>query len=153
RLQAERDGLETLTFPPQVLTRAEEPAMAELIKIETAQFESRRAARDGQKSQLQKKIAELQQQAEGIDAQQGSIKRQATFTQGELDGLRALDKQLVPADRMSAVERQAAQYDGQLGQLVSAAGQVGAEIAQAELQILQVDQDMRSEVAKQLSED
>src|SRR5262249_37430956 len=64
-----------------------------------------------------------------------------------------LDKQLVPADRLSAVERQAAQYDGQLGQLVSAAGQVGAEIAQADLQILQVDQDMRTEAAKQRSED
>lgn len=153
RLEAERDGLDKLTFPPEIMARAGEPAVAELIKIETGQFESRRAAREGQKNQLEKKIAELQQQAVGIVAQQDSIKAQAKFTQVELDGLRALDKQLVPADRMSSVERQAAQYDGQLGQLVSAGGQVGAEIAQAQLQILQVDQDMRSEVAKQFSED
>jgi HlyD family secretion protein len=153
RLQAERDGLDKLTLTADVMARASDPAVAELIKIETTQFESRRAAREGQKDQLRKKISELEQQAVGIVAQQDSVKRQAKFTQGELDGLRSLNKELVPADRMSSVERQAAQYDGQLGQLLSAGGQVGAEIAQAQLQILQVDQDMRSEVAKQLSED
>ena len=70
RLQAERDGLEKLTFPEDVVARSNEPAVAELIKIETSQFESRRAARLGQQDQLRKKIAELDQQAVGIVAQQ-----------------------------------------------------------------------------------
>jgi HlyD family secretion protein len=153
RLQAERDGLDKLSFPDDIAARAAEPLIADLIRIETTQFESRRGARNGQKDQLQKKIAELQQQAVGITAQEDAVKRQEVFTQQELAGLHSLNKELVPIDRLSAVERQEAQYDGQLGQLVSAAGQVGAEIAQAELQILQIDQDMRSEVAKQLSED
>jgi HlyD family secretion protein len=153
RLQAERDGLDKLTFPEDVVARGGEPAIADLIKIETSQFESRRAAREGQKNQLRKKIAELEQQAVGITVQEDAIKREAKFTREELAGLRSLSKDLVPIDRMSAVERQDVQYDGQLGQLVAEAGQVGAEIAQAELQILQVDQDMRSEVAKQLSDD
>ena len=39
RLQAERDGLDKLTFTEDVLARANEPAVAELIKIETTQFE------------------------------------------------------------------------------------------------------------------
>src|SRR5207248_8521983 len=103
RLEAERDGLDKLTISPEVMARASDPAVAELIKIETTQFESRRAAREGQKDQLRKKIAELEQQSVGITAQQDSINRQAKFTQGELDGLRSLNKQLVPADRMSAV--------------------------------------------------
>jgi HlyD family secretion protein len=153
RLQAERDNLDKLTFPEDVMARTGEPEIADLIKIETTQFESRRAARDGQKNQLGKKIAELEQQAVGIKAQEDAINREAKFTKLELAGLHTLAKGLVPIDRMSAVERQDAQYDGQLGQLIAEAGQAGAEIAQAELQILQVDQDMRSEVAKQLSED
>jgi HlyD family secretion protein len=153
RLQAERDGLDKLAFPEDLLARADEPAIADLIKIETTQFESRRASREGQKNQLGKKIAELEQQAVGIKAQEDAVVRESKFTKEELVGLHTLSKDLVPIDRMSAVERQDAQYDGQLGQLIAAAGQAGAEIAQAELQILQVDQDMRSEVAKQLSED
>jgi HlyD family secretion protein len=154
RLQAERDGAASVKFPPDILARASEPTVGEFISTESGQFQSRRAAREGQKEQLRKKIAELQHQMEGITAQQDSVKRQIGFTRDELDGLHALaGKNLVPADRISAVERQAAQYDGQLGQLVSAAGQIGAEVAQAELQILQVDQEMESEVAKQLSDD
>ena len=35
RLEAERDGLEKLIFPADVLARSNEPAVAELIKIET----------------------------------------------------------------------------------------------------------------------
>jgi HlyD family secretion protein len=153
RLEAERDGRDKLTFGEDIIARASEPAIAELIKIETAQFESRHAARQGQKDQLRKKIAELEQQTVGIHAQEDAIKRQSTFTKEELTGLHSLRKDLVPIDRMSAVERQDAQYDGQLGQLIAQAGQAGAEIAQAQLQILQVDADMKSEVAKQLSED
>jgi membrane fusion protein, type I secretion system len=153
RLQAERDGLDKITFPDDILARASEPAIAELTKMETSQFESRHAAREGQKSQLSKKIAELEQQTTGIEAEEDAIKRQSKFTKEELAGLHRLSKDLVPIDRMSSVERQDAQYDGQLGQLIAEAGQAGAEIAQAQLQILQVDEDMRTDVAKQLSED
>jgi HlyD family secretion protein len=153
RLQAERDGLDKIAFPADIMARAGEPSVAELIKIETAQFESRRAAREGQKDQLRKKIAELEQQTNGIRAEQDAIVRQSKFTKDELAGLKSLNKGLVPIERMSAVERQDAQYDGQLGQLLAEAGQAGAEIAQAQLQILQVDADMKTDVAKQLSDD
>jgi len=153
RLQAERDGLDKITFPDDILARASEPAIAELTKMETSQFESRHVAREGQKNQLSKKIAELEQQTTGIQAEEDAIKRQSKFTKEELAGLHRLSKDLVPIDRMSSVERQDAQYDGQLGQLIAEAGQAGAEIAQAQLQILQVDEDMRTDVAKQLSED
>jgi HlyD family secretion protein len=53
---------------------------------------------------------------------------------------------------MSDAERRLAQLDGQLGQLIASAAQIGAEIAQAELQILQIDQDMRSEASRDLAE-
>jgi HlyD family secretion protein len=153
RLQAERDGLDKPTFPDNIMARAGEPAIGELIKIETAQFESRRGAREGEKDQLRKKIAELEQQISGIQAEEDAIKRQSKFTKDELAGLQSLSKDLVPIDRISSVARQDAQYGGQLGQLIAEAGQAGAQISQAQLQVLQIDADMKSEVAKQLSED
>ncbi len=39
-----------------------------------------------------------------------------------------------------------------IGQLISSGAQIGAEIAQAELQILQIDQDVRSEVSRELAD-
>ena len=50
------------------------------------------------------------------------------------------------------MKRQAAQFEGQLGQLVSAEGLVGAQIAEASLQILQIDSDMRSSDAHDLTD-
>jgi len=127
--------------------------VAEILSIETHAFELRRAAREGQKEQLRKKISEFEQQLAGLRAQESAVRRQIAFTTPEVEGLRTLrEKDLVGTDRMADAERRSAQLDGQLGQILSATGQVGAEIAQAELQILQVDQDMRSEVSRELAD-
>ncbi|KAB2864949.1 MAG: biotin/lipoyl-binding protein, partial [Bauldia sp.] len=153
RLEAERAGLAGIRFPAELLANADRPEVAEVIAVETGAFESRRAARDGQKAQLRKKIAELEQQLIGVKAQEDAVRRQVDLTHDEVEGLRSLKaKDLVSNDRMSDAERRVAQLDGQLGQLIAAAAQIGAEIAQAELQILQIDQDMRSEASRDLAE-
>lgn len=153
RLEAERAGLPKIVFPDELLARTSDPDVAEAIAIETAAFESRLAARNGQKDQLGKKIAELEQQLVGIKAQEDAVRRQIELTKADLDGLRNLrDKNLVSTDRISTEERRAAQLDGQLGQLIATAAQIGAEIAQAELQVLQIDQDVRSEASRELAD-
>jgi len=153
RLEAERIGAASISFPRELLDRADVPGVAEILSIETHAFELRRAAREGQKEQLRKKISEFDQQLAGLKAQESAVRRQIASTSPEVEGLRTLrEKDLVGTDRMADAERRAAQLDGQLGQIMSATGQIGAEIAQAELQILQVDQDMRSEVSRELAD-
>ena len=154
RLEAERDGAATIDFPPDILARRGEPEITKLIEIEAGQFESRRAARDGQKDQLRKKISELQEQLAGVAAQQDAVKREIAFTHSDLQSLTTLQLQgLVESSQVSAVERLAAQYDGELGQLIGSAGQVGAAIAETNLQILQIDTDLKSAVEHDLSDD
>ena len=71
----------------------------------------------------------------------------------EVEGLRTLRGQdLVSTQRITDAEMRMAQLDGQLGQIIASIAQTGAEIAGAELQIIQVDQDVRSEASKQLAE-
>ena len=153
RLEAERAGLAAVKFPADLLASADRPEIAEVISVETGAFESRLAARNGQKAQLRKKISELEQQLIGVKAQEDAVRRQIDLTRADVEGLRSLkDRDLVSSDRMSDAERRAAQLDGQLGQLIAGAAQIGAEIAQAELQILQVDQDMHSEVSRDLAD-
>jgi HlyD family secretion protein len=153
RLQAERSGLAELTFPDELTSRASVPEVAEAMSIEKRAFELRFAAREGQKEQLRKKISELEQQLVGVKAQEDAVVRQIDLTTDEVEGLRELKKKdLVGTDRMSDAERRLAQLDGQHGQLIASAAQIGAEIAQAELQILQVDQDVRSEVSRELAD-
>ncbi|MGL5137227.1 MAG: HlyD family type I secretion periplasmic adaptor subunit, partial [Beijerinckiaceae bacterium] len=71
----------------------------------------------------------------------------------ELEGVRDLYKRnLVPITRLMPLEREAANMLGQRGQLVAAKAQAEGKIAEIGLQLLQLDIDMQTEVAKELRE-
>jgi HlyD family secretion protein len=71
----------------------------------------------------------------------------------ELEGVRDLwRKNLVPIHRVTALERDAARLEGERGHLIAATAQSKGKISENELQIIQIDQDLRSEVAKELRE-
>jgi HlyD family secretion protein len=61
------------------------------------------------------------------------------------------EKKLIPFTRVTALKRDAARLDGERGQLIAAKASAGGKIAEVELQIIQVDEDARSEVAEELS--
>ena len=50
------------------------------------------------------------------------------------------------------MERDAARIEGERNQLIAATAQSEGKVTETELQIIQVDQDLRSEVAKDLAE-
>ena len=71
----------------------------------------------------------------------------------ELSGVRDLwAKNLIPYARLTALEREKERLEGERGQLIAAIAQAKGRITETELQILQIDQDMRSEVGKDLAE-
>jgi HlyD family secretion protein len=153
RDEAERDGEDTITFPKSLLARAEHPDVQRLIDGESKLFDIRRQARDGQKAQLKQRIAELQQQIEGLNTQIKAKERETELIQQELEGLHQLwKKQLVELTKVTALEREAARIEGERGELTSMVAQVKDKITETELQIIQVDQDMRTEVGKDLAE-
>ena len=61
-------------------------------------------------------------------------------------------KNLIPIDKLTALERETARLQGERGQLIASAAQAKGKIAETELQVLQVDQDLSSDVAKELRE-
>ena len=61
-------------------------------------------------------------------------------------------KNLVQIQRVTALERDAARLEGERGSLVSSIAQTKGKITETELQILQIDQDLRTEVGKELAE-
>jgi HlyD family secretion protein len=61
-------------------------------------------------------------------------------------------KNLIQLTRLTALEREQARLKGERGQLTAAAAQIKGKIAETELQIIQVDQDLSSDVAKELRE-
>ena len=73
--------------------------------------------------------------------------------QRELEGVRALwNKNLVQINRLISLEREAARLKGERAQSVAAIAQSRGKIGEIELQIIQIDQDLSSEVARELRE-
>ena len=153
RLESERDGLDTITFPAQLVADEGDPDRAAAMDSERKLFSLRKTARSGQKAQLQERVAQLGEEITGLAAQQNSKAKEIALVERELAGVRELWKQnLVQLTRLTALEREATRLDGERGQLVAAAAQAKGKIAETTLQILQIDQDIASDVAKELRE-
>jgi membrane fusion protein, type I secretion system len=151
RLKAERDGLERLAHVSSGSPYRD--GFAEMLAGEKSLFENRRAVRDGQRAQLRKRIAQLEEEIAGVAAQSAAKLREIALIGEELSGLETLEaKQLVTSTRMVALRREAARLDGELGHLRASGAQAKGRIAEIELQILRIDQELRSEVTAELRE-
>jgi HlyD family secretion protein len=150
RLSAERDGRDAFDFPA-VVGQATADEKATLTQGERRLFADRRASLKGQEAQLRERIRQLGQQADGLVSQQAG-KRQAIEIIGkELASLEPLLQQgIIPATRVYALQRDAADLTGELGSLVASAAEVKGKVAETELQIIQLGDDRRSEVSEQL---
>jgi len=153
REEAERDGLATVTCPDELIARRSDPDVAKAIAGEQRQFEIRRTSREGQKAQLRERIAQLRQEIGGYEAQIASKDKQVEWIGKELLGVYELwEKNLIPYTRVTNLEREKERLIGERGQLVATIAQSKGKIIETELQILQVDTDMRAEVGKDLAE-
>jgi HlyD family secretion protein len=153
RLEAERDAAKTISFPPDLLARKSDPTVANAIANETKLFELRRSARLGQKAQLQQRISQLNDEITGLKAQLDAKAHEIALIAKELESVRELwRKNLVPISRVTALERDSARLDGERGQLLASVAQARGKVTETQLQIIQIDQDLSSEVAKDLRE-
>ena len=155
RLEAERDNADQITFPKLLLERTRDPASeaARAIAAERSLFDLRRQARGGQKAQLKERSAQLQEEIKGYLGQAEAKQREVDFVHKELEGVRTLfEKRLVPMNRLTALERDTARLEGERSQLSGMTAQAKGKIAEIELQIIQIDQDLRTEVGKDLIE-
>ena len=153
RLEAERDGKDTVSFPEVLTSRRSEAGVAASMAGEQSLFDFRYQARSGQRSQLRERIAQLTEETAGLTEQRQAKRREIQLIQVELEGVRDLWKRkLVSINRMTELERDAVRLEGEHGQLTAGIAQVKGKAAEIELQIIQIDQDLRSEVATELRE-
>jgi membrane fusion protein, type I secretion system len=154
RLRAERDGAERVTFPQELLDRAaKEDGVAAAMAGEERLFDSRRTGREGQRSQLRERISQSKQEITGLTAQQDAKENEIKFISEELVGVSQLYKQnLVSIQRFMGLQRDQARLSGERGQFIAEIARARAKISETELQILQLDQDFRTDVLKDMRE-
>jgi membrane fusion protein, type I secretion system len=153
RLSAERDGANAIAFPAELTKRAKQPDVAQIIDSERKLFELRRTSRLGAKAQLKQQSGQLQEEIIGLTGQQAAKRKEVELINRELEGVRELyKKNLVQLTRLTQLEREAARLEGEQAQLVAAVAQAKGKIAEIELKIIAIDQDLSSEVAKEMRE-
>jgi HlyD family secretion protein len=153
RDEAERDNLEAIHFPADLLAQSGDPRVARLIAEEKTLFNNRKEGREGQKAQLGEQVSQLAEQANGLKAQLDAKDSEIHWNEEELKGVQDLwQRHLVQFVRLTALQRDAARLGGERGQLVSSLAEVRFKKAETELKIIQIDSDMRTEVAKEIGE-
>jgi HlyD family secretion protein len=153
RLEAEQRGLDKITFPPMLLERAGDPDVKNVMASETKLFEVRVNGRVGQRAQLRERVTQLNEEIAGLTAQEKAKDQEIALVEKELVGVRELyDKHLVQLTRLTTLERDAARLNGERAQYIASRAQAKGKITETELQIIQVDKDMVSEVSKDLRE-
>jgi len=153
RLVAERDGLPKPTIPPEMSSRLDDNNVKTVLASEASLFRARMTARESQKELLKSKVSQLGEEIVGLEAQVASKAKQLELITGELTGVQELfDKRLVPIARLTALQREAARIEGERGQLISTIAETKTKVDEAKLQLVRLDQDVRTEVVKDLGE-
>jgi HlyD family secretion protein len=153
RLLAERDGTDSITFPEVTIARQNEASVATAMSGEQKLFTSRREARAGQRAQFRERISQSKEEIRGMSAQQEAKEKELTLIGQELAGVSELySKNLVTISRFNLLQRDQTRLEGERGQSIADIARARAKISETELQIIQVDQDFRTEVLKDLRE-
>lgn len=160
RLLAERDGADSLQFPDDfgnfhLAVNLAVPAL-DVNRVRTGEerlFEARRTSATSRKAQLKSRITQLQSEISGLEKQERAKAREFDLVSRELARLRLLDdKKLLPATRLLAMERDVTRIEGEHGALISQIARVGGQVSETELQILEIEETLKSDAQKELRE-
>ncbi|MCB9947418.1 MAG: HlyD family type I secretion periplasmic adaptor subunit [Rhodospirillaceae bacterium] len=160
RLVAEQSGADIVTFPDWLQEMADNTREADdpesaagILAAQQHLFQTRRDARDGRKGILRQRIAQLDEEIEGLHQQIASQERQIELIEQEIVGVAQLVAQgLERQPRLLALQRAQADIEGERAANTAAIARAGQAIGEAELQIIGIDTLTLDEVANQLTE-
>ncbi|ETX28015.1 HlyD family type I secretion periplasmic adaptor subunit [Roseivivax isoporae] len=152
RLEAERDEIDTVTFPDELLERAATDAeVEEVVEGQENLFFARNETITREVEQLTKRSEQIADQIDGIDAQQEALSRQLELIESELgDQQSLLDRGLAQASRVLALQREQANLAGRVGELTASRAQSDGRITELDIEILSLRTQRREEAITEL---
>lgn len=151
RLEAERLGIGSITFPAELRNRSDagaRKAMADEQKL----FSIRRTEQGGIRAQLSARVAQYGKQIDGYQAQIAALQKQSKLIEPERVSVKELwDKNLVTISRLNQIERTSVDMEGSIASLQAQIAQTQARITEANEQLLQLGQTRRADAGTQLA--
>lgn len=154
RLQAERDGSGEPAFPHDLQTRAgDEPDIARVLEGERTLFRARASTKSGQKQQLGERVKQMKDEITGLNEQMDALTKQLVIVRDELKDFSKLhERGLAQKPRITSLQRELLSKEGTVGEIKAKVAQSLGRIAEIELQVLQLDRELATEVAKEIRE-
>ena len=154
RLEAERDGTQSLQFTPSLLEQAwDDPDLADIIVGQENLFLARRETFDREIDQLARQIEQTESQINGLEAQREANIRQQELVTEELETQQSLfDRGLAQAARLISLRRERATLLGIAGELEATVAQARGRITEIELAALQRQDERREGAIAELRE-
>ena len=153
RLIAERNGAETVAFPPELESRRLEPSVAAVLDGQRRIFVSRKEGLDGQQHILEQRIEQLGAEIRGYKAQVASASEQISLIHDEIASVEALlAKGLERKPRLLALQRQASAIEGNRGEQLGFIAKAEQAIGETQLQAADLLNRRQNEIALELRE-
>ncbi len=151
RLLTELDHGSELVMPQDLKGRSGDPYLKSVWNGQVSQFESRRAALEGQRSVIREKINQLGSQIVGSEAQVKSFTDQINSVRAEAKDIAPLvERGLIARPRILQLERSAFGLEGQIADAGANIAKARQAIAEQQQQIAQLDNDRMTDVTKDL---
>jgi len=151
RLIAERDGASEPTFSHALTSEGDDFNVTQALANERAIMAARKVQFETQVKVLQKKIAQLEDQITGAEAQKKGVERQHELLEEETNGARQLLAQGYAAKtRVLALERDLAKLESDRAARQSDIARMQQEIAATDLEIAKAAGARVSEITDQL---
>lgn len=153
RLLAERDGKDEPNFPGDLVTRTNDPKIAEILQEERRLFEIRQNSLKSKISQLTERIAQYESEITGTQIQEQSLSRGIKFMNEQISIISDLAaKGLASNERLTGLKTQLTSFDIAHADKIASVAQTSGKILEAKAQMLQITQDFKAEVGANLRE-
>ncbi len=153
RLLAEREDATRSRFPKNLLRAGTKPISTPRLAARRSSSNSRKAARAGLRAQLRERISQSNEEIRGLGAQLQAKENEIELRRARLVGVsRLLQEEPCQHFPLLQLQREQSRLQGERGQFIADIARARAKISETELQIIQLDQDFRTEVLKDLRE-
>jgi HlyD family type I secretion membrane fusion protein len=149
RLMAERDNLDVIEFPDDLLTMGSNSRT--VMAGERRLFRANKVVRDSQKEQLELSISQTGEEINGMEARLAAKDEEIKLVGAEREKLSALfEKKIVEYARVYSVQRDWARILGERGEIAAGIARAKVRTSEIRLQVIAVDQTASTEAQREL---
>lgn len=153
RLVAQRDMADRIELPSEVTSLEDDPLIVNAIQDNQSQFDNRRESLMRAREVIERQVAQAQDEIRQANLDQRTAQQQIASINIELPNLKILlEKGLVALPRVTTLERQLIQVQGQLETAQISKTKATEKVGELQARIDQLRQDYRQEAANALQD-